>query len=316
MTQHILEDATIPELPGHYKGKVRDCYDLPDNIRIMITTDRLSAFDRHICAVPEKGRVLTKCSALWFQRMADICPNHVLDYPDSNVLICKRLQMIPIEVVVRDYLAGNTDTSILQMYKNGKREIYGYTLPNKMKDNERLPFTMITPTSKDVKDVPLRATSLDHYSISSERWTEICRTSLALFAKASEMVAKNGLILVDTKFEFGIDENGVLTLADEIFTPDSSRYWFAETYQEALETGTPPLSFDKDFLRHWIAKRCDPYTGPLPEIPQEMIDDVSAVYIDAYERITGMIYSPYCADIPILNRIRAALHLAGLLEIH
>src|SRR5579859_5610832 len=142
----ILDDATIPELPNHYRGKVRDNYDLPDGRRIIIATDRLSAFDRILTAIPFKGQVLTQTARFWFEATADLCPNHVIDYPDPNVLVCRRLKIMPVEVVVRDYLAGTTSTSILSMYKAGKREMYGLTLPDGLKPNQKLPQTIITPT--------------------------------------------------------------------------------------------------------------------------------------------------------------------------
>ena len=148
----VLDDATIPELPNHYRGKVRDNYDLPDGPngprRIIIATDRLSAFDRSIAAIPFKGQVLTQIARFWFDRTADLCPNHVIEYPDPNVLVCNRLDILPVEVVVRDYLAGSTATSVLSMYKAGRREIYGLRFPDGLRENQKLPETIITPTTK------------------------------------------------------------------------------------------------------------------------------------------------------------------------
>src|SRR5579872_6123837 len=144
----ILDDATIPELPNHYRGKVRDNYDLPDGRRLIIATDRLSAFDRNIAAIPFKGQVLTQIARYWFDATADICPNHVIDYPDPNVLLCQRLDILPVEVVVRDYLTGSTATSIWPMYKSGRREIYGIAFPDGLRENQKLPQTIITPTTK------------------------------------------------------------------------------------------------------------------------------------------------------------------------
>src|SRR5271157_1871645 len=145
---NVLFDATIPALPNHYRGKVRDNYDLPDGRRIIIATDRLSAFDRIIAAIPFKGQVLTQIARFWFDATRDLCPNHVIEYPDPNVLVCRRLAMMPVEMVVRDYLAGTTSTSILQMYKKGSREMYGHRLPDGLRDNQKLPQTIITPTTK------------------------------------------------------------------------------------------------------------------------------------------------------------------------
>ena len=137
----VLDDATIPELPNHYRGKVRDNYDLPDGRRIIIATDRLSAFDRAIAAIPFKGQVLTQMARFWFDRTADLCPNHVLDYPDPNVLVCTRLDILPVEIVVRDYLAGTTATSVWSMYRQGRREMYGLRFPDGLRENEKLPQT-------------------------------------------------------------------------------------------------------------------------------------------------------------------------------
>src|SRR6185437_9404238 len=141
---NVLADATIPELPSHYRGKVRDNYNLPDGRRIIIATDRLSAFDRNIAAIPFKGQVLTQLARFWFDRTADLCPNHVIEYPDTNVLVCRRLDILPVEIVVRDYLAGTTATSIWSMYKSGRREVYGIALPDGLRENQKLPQTIIT----------------------------------------------------------------------------------------------------------------------------------------------------------------------------
>lgn len=316
MTQ-VLEDATIAELPNHYRGKVRDCYDLPDGRRVMITTDRLSAFDRPIAAIPEKGRVLTRLADYWFRHTVDICPNHVLDYPDWNVLLCKKLDMFPVEIVVRDYLTGTTDTSLLSMYQNGNRMPYGYALPDNMQPHQHLPYPMITPTTKsDEHDVPLNAWQVvDQGLLTADQWYQICRLSLALFERGSSMAWKQGLLLVDTKYEFGLDSLGNITLADEIHTPDSSRYWFPDNIKERLDAGLAPQSFDKDVVRRWVGARCDPYRDAIPEIPEDVIQETSQVYINAFEKITGLTYTPYTGPVPIINRIRAALHTAGVLSV-
>src|SRR5436309_12095679 len=146
--EYVLDDATIAELPRHYRGKVRDNYDLPDGRRILIATDRLSAFDRAIAAIPLKGQLLTQTARFWFDHTGDLCPNHVIEYPDPNVLVCRRLDILPVEVVVRDYLAGTTATSVWPMYKAGRREIYGIRFPDGLRENQKLPRTIITPTTK------------------------------------------------------------------------------------------------------------------------------------------------------------------------
>jgi phosphoribosylaminoimidazole-succinocarboxamide synthase len=306
----VLDDATIPELPHHYRGKVRDNYDLPDGRRIIIATDRLSAFDRAIAAIPFKGQVLTQTARFWFEQTADLCPNHVLEYPDPNVVVCTRLDILPVEIVVRDYLAGTTATSIWSMYRQGRREMYGLRFPDGLRENEKLPAPVITPTTKardGEHDEPIApAEIIARGLLSPAQWEAVSARALALFARGRDLAARRGLILVDTKYEFGLNHAGDIILADEIHTPDSSRYWFAASYEQRFAAGAPPESFDKDFLRRWVAARVDPYRDPIPPIPREVIAATAAVYIDAFERITG---EPFAAatDMSPLQRIRANL---------
>ncbi|WP_419898870.1 phosphoribosylaminoimidazolesuccinocarboxamide synthase [Roseomonas sp. USHLN139] len=314
--QRILRDATIPELPNHYSGKVRDNYDMPDGSRVIIATDRLSAFDRILCAVPFKGELLTQTARFWFDKTRDICPNHVISYPDPNVVIGKRLEILPVEIVVRGYLAGTTGTSILTLYKAGQREMYGITLPDGMRDNERLPQPIITPTSKAFDgghDEPLTPSEIiERKLLTAAQWQQLSDYALALFARGQEMAAERGLILADTKYEFGTDETGRIILADEIHTPDSSRYWQAASYPARFEAGQRPESFDKDFVRSWVAARCDPYHDEIPEIPEQLVLDTAAVYIQAYEAITGQRFDPAPLPGTVLERIRG--NLAGLMR--
>ena len=307
----VLEDATIRELPNHYRGKVRDNYDLPDGRRILVATDRLSAFDISLAAIPFKGEVLTRTARFWFEATADICPNHVLEYPDPNVVVARRLTILPVEIVVRDYLAGTTSTSILPMYRAGRREMYGIRLPDGLADNARLPHTIITPTSKAAygdHDEPLTADEiLERGLLTPGQWRTVCDHALALFARGREIAAGRGLILVDTKYEFGTDADGNIVLADEIHTPDSSRYWFRDSYPERLARGERPESFDKDFMRNWVAARCDPYRDPIPAIPPEVVLQTAEVYIRAYETITGREFEIPALQGTVLERIRRNL---------
>jgi phosphoribosylaminoimidazole-succinocarboxamide synthase len=307
----VLEDATIPELPNHYRGKVRDNYDLPDGRRLIIATDRLSAFDRNIAAIPFKGQVLTQIARFWFDRTADLCPNHVIEYPDPNVLVCRRLDILPVEVVVRDYLAGTTATSVWSMYKAGRRNIYGLHFPDGLRENEKLPQTIITPTTKardGEHDEPVTIDEILGRGLLTERqWREVSERALALFASGRDIAAQRGLILVDTKYEFGLDHDGRIVLADEIHTPDSSRYWFAESYPRRFAAGEPPDSFDKDFLRRWVAARCDPYRDPIPPIPPEIVREAAQIYIGVFETITGESFVVPRPETPVLERIRANL---------
>jgi phosphoribosylaminoimidazole-succinocarboxamide synthase len=307
----VLAGIDLPELPGHYRGKVRENYDLADGRRIIIATDRLSAFDRILAAIPYKGQVLTQAARFWFEKTADICPNHVLEYPDPNVVVGRRLDILPVEIVVRAYLAGTTGTSILTLYQKGDRDMYGVRLPDGLRPNARLPAPIITPTSKAFDgghDEPLSpAQILEQGLLSPAQWDEVSAYALALFARGQALASARGLILVDTKYEFGLDPEGRIILADEIHTPDSSRYWMADSYDARLAAGERPDSFDKDFVRNWVAERCDPYVDPIPAIPPEMIEQTSDVYVDAFRRITGESFAVPPAGEDIAARIRRNL---------
>jgi phosphoribosylaminoimidazole-succinocarboxamide synthase len=312
--QHVLAHAEVPGLPSHYRGKVRENYDLPDGRRVLIATDRLSAFDRVLCAVPFKGEVLTRTARHWFEATADICHNHVLAYPDPNVVVARRLDILPVEMVVRGYLAGTTGTSVLTLYKAGQREMYGLRLPDGLRDNQRLPAPILTPTSKEFHgghDAPLSPAQIIAERLLTEaQWQEMSALSLALFARGQAMAAQRGLILADTKYEFGIDRDGRIVLADEVHTPDSSRYWRAESYEARFAAGERAESFDKDFVRAWVAARCDPYHDDIPPIPASLILATSAVYIEAFETITGQSFILPDPAEDVLARVRR--NLTGL----
>jgi phosphoribosylaminoimidazole-succinocarboxamide synthase len=308
---NVLVDATIPELPRHYRGKVRDNYDLSDGRRIIIATDRLSAFDRILTAIPCKGQVLTQIARFWFEATRDVCANHVIEYPDPNVVVGHRLTILPVEFVVRDYLAGTTGTSIWPMYRAGQREIYGLCFPDGLRENQRLPTTIITPTSKAADgghDEPLTPDQIiSRGLLTSEQWGTVSQLALALFARGREIAEKRGLILVDTKYEFGLDPAGRIILADEIHTPDSSRYWIRASYERLFAAGEPPDTLDKDFVRRWVIARSDPYREPLPEIPPEIILEAARIYISVFETITGQSFVLPPPGVPMLSRIRANL---------
>ena len=306
-----LPEARIPELPNPYFGKVRDCYDLPDGTRLLVSSDRISAFDQILAVIPWKGQVLTQLARYWFDHTADIAPNHVISYPDPNVVLGRKLTILPVEIVVRGYLAGTTSTSILTQYRKGLREMYGHTLPDGLRDNQALPQPIITPTSKAFDgghDEPLTAHDIVATGLLTQKqWDEVSEKALALFARGQQMAAERGLILVDTKYEFGTDADGNILLADEIHTPDSSRYWIADGYEAALLDGTRPPSFDKDVIRAWVVARCDPYKDRIPDIPLEMIEKTAQVYIEAFEKITGQPFVPDTSGATPLDRIRTNL---------
>ncbi|PPR68158.1 MAG: Phosphoribosylaminoimidazole-succinocarboxamide synthase, partial [Alphaproteobacteria bacterium MarineAlpha3_Bin1] len=228
---NCLTEALFPELPGHQSGKVRESYDLPDGRRVMIATDRQSAFDHVLTAVPCKGQVLNQTAMFWFDQTQDICPNHVIEAPDPNIVFGQRLDMLPVEMVVRDYMTGSTDTSIWPMYERGERVLYGHDFPDGLVKNQKLPGTILTPTTKAAQgehDAPITTIEIvEQNLLSQDQWDKLAELSLAIFARGREIANDNGLILVDTKYEFGLDRDGHITLADEIHTPDSSRYWIA-----------------------------------------------------------------------------------------
>ena len=308
---NVLVDAHFPEFPRHSRGKVRDNYDLADGRRIIIATDRQSAFDQVLAAVPFKGQVLTQTARFWFDETADIVANHVIAYPDPNVLVCRTLTILPVEIVVRDYLTGSTATSIWPMYRAGRRDMYGFSFPDDLSKNQKLPETIITPTTKapaGAHDAPISAQEIAADGLVSRReWDEVAEKALALFARGREIAARNGLILVDTKYEFGRNADGRIMLADEIHTPDSSRYWKRDSYEERWRAGEEPESLDKEFLRLWIAARCDPYREPIPAIPIDTIIDFSARTIGLYEQLTGETFRFPDLTVPIRERIRANL---------
>jgi phosphoribosylaminoimidazole-succinocarboxamide synthase len=309
--ENCLTDAEFKQLPSFYRGKVRDAYDLPNGQRIMVATDRQSAFDIVLAAVPFKGQVLNETARFWFEQTEDICPNHVINYPDPNVIISKKLEMLPVEMVVRGYMTGSTNTSIWPMYERGERILYGHQFADGLVKNQKLPGTILTPTTKAVQgehDAPITAEEIvDQKLLTQEQWDKLASLSFSLFARGQKMASKNGLILVDTKYEFGLDENGTITLADEIHTPDSSRYWVAGSYEERLGGNQEPESLDKEFLRLWIASKCDPYKDPIPEIPLETLAEFSGKYIRLYEQVTGQPFQRPAADESVRDRVEASL---------
>lgn len=299
----VLRETNFTVLGEKKTGKVRDMYIQPDRL-ILITTDRHSSFDRIIAHIPWKGQVLNQVSAWWFDKTKDIIPNHVLAVPDPNVTVGKKMKMVPVEAVMRGYLTGVTDTSIWTRYQNGTRVFGDMTLPDGMKKNTKLPQPVFDPTTKE--DTHDRAITTEQMVaeglITEELLAQVKDVATKLFLRGQELAAKNGLILVDTKYEFGTDESGKLVLIDEIHTPDSSRYWQVEGYEERMEKGEEPKSFDKEFLRLWFKQNCDPYKDAvLPEAPADMIQEMSNRYIQMYEQITGEKFVP--GELPVIPRM-------------
>ncbi|MDE2741367.1 MAG: phosphoribosylaminoimidazolesuccinocarboxamide synthase, partial [Gemmatimonadota bacterium] len=251
---NCLLEAKFPQWESRYKrGKVRDMY-LLENHRVLITTDRQSAFDHVLGTIPLKGQVLNRIAQYWFEQTQDIAPNQVLSVPDANVTVARELDILPVEVVVRKYLTGSSDTAIWTHYNSGVRHYCGHTLPDGMVKNQPFDEAIITPTTKDeVHDELIsRDEIIAQGLVPEDTWNQVEEIALALFARGEDLAAKQGLILVDTKYEMGLDADGRITLADEIHTPDSSRFWVSDTYPERHARGEEPESLDKEFLRLWL----------------------------------------------------------------
>jgi len=284
----VLYETNFDFLGPKKTGKVRDIYDQGDKL-ILITTDRHSSFDRIIAHVPWKGQVLNQVSDWWFDRTKDIIGNHVLETPDPNVTVAKKVNVVPIEAVVRGYLTGVTDTSIWTRYLAGKCDFGGLVLPSGIKKNQQLPSPIFDPTTKeDTHDRALTPSQIIAEGfITAKLFERVKEVSLAIFARGQEIAAHQGLILVDTKYEFGIDDKDGLILIDEIHTPDSSRFWQLASYKRRFENGEEPEYFDKEFLRIWFKEHCDPYKDKkLPDAPTELVEELSRRYIQMYEQIT------------------------------
>ena len=285
----VLIETNFTHLGEKKVGKVRDIYIAKDHITL-ISTDRHSSFDRNIAFIPFKGEVLNQISIFWFDQTKDIIQNHVLSTPDPSVLVAKKCVPLPIEAIVRGYITGVTSTSLWTHYKNGKRDFGNFVLPGGMKKNQKLDEPVFTPSTKfEEHDRTLSPDEIvSEGLLTKEMVTEVERVAIALFKKGQEIALSHGLILVDTKYEFGLDENGKLMLIDEIHTPDSSRYWKADSYDERFNKDQDPEYFDKEFLRLWFKDNCDPYKDEiLPKAPSELVAELSRRYIEIYETITG-----------------------------
>lgn len=270
-------------------GKVRDIYELADKM-ILISTDRQSAFDRILASIPFKGQVLNQISAWWFEKTKHIAPNHILAVPDPNVTIGKKCTVFPVEFVVRGYITGTTDTSAWMNYQKGVRFFCGHRLPEGLKKNQKFDQPIITPTTKsDEHDRPISGEEIAAEGLMSrEDWNYVSAKALEIFSFGQKIAAEHGLILVDTKYEFGKDREGNILLIDELHTPDSSRYWLKDTYEEKISRGEEPDNIDKEFLRLWFKEHCDPYHDQeLPPAPDDLVIELSRRYIKLYEMITN-----------------------------
>jgi len=284
-----LSSTDYSGLGKKYVGKVRDVYiQEAKKRRILIATDRQSAFDILWCQIPLKGQVLSELSSWWFKRIEDIMPTHVIAFPDPNVTVGKELKMLQVEIVVRGYLTGSSKTAAWTNYAAGMRAFCGNTLPDGMVKNQAFTSPIITPTTKGEDDELIDPAGIvAHGYATKEQWKEIEEKAFALFDRGQHVARERGLILVDTKYEMGYDEHGVLTVADEVHTPDSSRYWIAESYPSRFGAKEEPESLDKEFFRLWLRSQGFEYGGFRPAITDEVRLMLGAKYIDLYERVTG-----------------------------
>lgn len=286
--KYCIDNVQLP-LDNKYKGKVRDTYDLGKDL-LIITTDRQSAFDRLLGHIPFKGQVLNQISLFWFEKTKHIIDNHILDSPDANAVITKKCKVLPIEFIVRGYITGSTNTSLWYNYKNGARSYCGHNLPDGLQKNQKLEKNIVTPTTKEQHQDRLITPNqtISEGWLTKQQWDFASQRALELFEYGQKIAKENGLILADTKYEFGIDENDNIILIDEIHTPDSSRYWISEGYDECFENQQEPHMIDKEFFRLWFRQNCNPYSNQdLPQAPSELVVELSSRYIELFERITN-----------------------------
>lgn len=310
---NVLTETDFKGLGERKVGKVRDSYFAEDKV-IMITTDRQSAFDRVLAAIPFKGQVLNQASQWWFKRTEKIIPNYLLATPDPNVIVGKRCEVLPVEMVVRGYLTGSTSTSIWVNYAKGERNFGGIKLEDNLSKNTKLPKNIITPTTKfEEHDRNITTDDIiNEGMMSKEDWEYVSQKALELFSFGQDVAKEHGLILVDTKYEFGRDKEDNIILIDEIHTPDSSRYWLSDTYQTNIAAGKEPDNIDKEFLRLWFKENCDPYGDKeLPKAPEELVIELASRYIRLYEMITSQPFK--FSDQPISQRLEENLRGSGYL---
>jgi phosphoribosylaminoimidazole-succinocarboxamide synthase len=292
-----IDRTDFDALGAKYEGKVRDCYSTRDGRYIIVVSDRLSAFDRVITTIPSKGQVLNQIAAYWFAETAHIAPNHVLEIPDPNVMIGTECEPLKVEMVMRAYLTGVTSTSIWRAYERGDRTFCGHRLPDGMVKNQALPEPLLTPTSKAEKGDHDQSMSREEIiasgAVSARDFDRAAEIAAALFAFGRARAAERGLVLVDTKYEMGRAPNGEIVVIDEIHTPDSSRYWYAEDYSARTAAGQEPRSLDKEFVRRWLSEQAG-YRGDgdPPVVPDDIRVEAAARYAEICELVTGRPFVP------------------------
>ena len=295
LCSRTLERTDLSELGERFEGKVRDSY-VKDGRRFIVVSDRVSCFDVVVGTIPLKGQVLNQAAAFWFDKIGDIAPNHMIRVPDpcvSEVLDC---ELLPVEFVYRGYLTGSTSTSIWTAYERGERVYCGHRLPDGLRRHEKLPEPLLTPTTKADKgqhdELTSRAELIESGAISEERYDEAAALARAIFEEGTRFAETRGLILVDTKYEMGLDSEGRLRLIDEVHTPDSSRYWYRDRYEQALSQGRNPEAIDKEYVRLWLAEQGYHGEGSSPPIPDDVRCEAARRYIEAYEQISGRAFEP------------------------
>lgn len=312
---NALKETNLP-LPNKASGKVRDWYDLSDGKRLIVTTDRLSAFDRILAAVPYKGQVLNQLSAWWFEQTQDIISNHIISLPDPNAAVVNVAEPILVEVIVRGYITGVTSTALWYRYSLGERNIYGYDFPEGLKKNAVLPEPIITPTTKggaSGHDERLTcAEVVENGLLDQQTWDQVQAAALAIFKRGQEIANKAGMILVDTKYEFGCTPDGNVVLIDEVHTPDSSRFWKADSYEKRFAVGEDPENFDKEFVRLAYAEKGYRGDGEAPAMPDALWASASERYITIYELLTGKSFE--AGEYPVEQRMINNLKNAGVIS--
>ncbi|MBD3360783.1 phosphoribosylaminoimidazolesuccinocarboxamide synthase [Candidatus Peregrinibacteria bacterium] len=306
--RYCLKGTDFSDFGEKYEGKVRDNYS-KDDLRIIIVTDKLSAFDRIITLIPFKGQVLNQLAKFWFEKTEDIVGNHVIEFPDPNVVVARECKALPVEMVIRGYITGVTSTSAWYNYERGVRDFCGNKLPEGLKKDQKFEEPILTPSTKAEHGSHDKSVSkeeiLERGLVTEEQFDYMADVSMELYKRGVEIAEKQGIILVDTKYEFGVDREGNIVLIDEIHTPDSSRFWFLDEYEERFKAGKEQKKIDKEYLRYWLAERGFRGEGEIPEIPDEIKAETARRYIESYELITGETFKAEVGD--VLSRIEKNL---------
>ena len=303
---HTLDKFESENLGKHYKGKVRENFSKDDKI-LMITSDRVSAFDCVLGTIPFKGQVLSEIANFWFNKTKNIVPNHIIDTPDPQVLVAKKAETLPVEVIVRQYITG----SLWREYSSGINGQYGFMIPDGLKKNQKFDKPILTPSTKaeyGLHDEPISRKAIVNGLVEESIYAKAEEYAMALFKAGQEWAAKQGLILVDTKYEFGIFD-GELIVIDEIHTPDSSRYWVEKEYEDRFNNGENQLMLDKENIRQWLIEKGFSGEGVPPELSDEIRITLAERYVELYRTLTGKEFNPEIGNVK--NRIIRNLESAG-----